>query len=137
MGGQVPQNQPDFDQGQNSAAHVAGRRGRFGAEAGDYTSWPVLADANVPTRLSDSDPHLHKQEEINQRKDPRYDQMNQVIAEYVDPDYEASGQEDTINARESLPKQKDTASGSYSEFGSQEDRTGSQSGNSERADVGN
>ena len=85
------------------AAHVAERGGtRFGAgevsEPGDYTSWPASVDANIPTRLSDPDPH-HKQAERKEKKALKYDQMNQVIAEYEDPDYEASGQEDTSNDR--------------------------------------
>ena len=60
-------------------------------------------DTNVPTRASDErkqtkapkyepDPH-------HMMRAPTYDQMNQVIAEYLDPEYEASLEKDTTNDR--------------------------------------
>ena len=47
-------------------------------------------DLVYSTRHSDLDSH-HMMPEIKETKAPRYDQMNQVIGEYIDPDYEANG----------------------------------------------
>ena len=104
----------------SKTAHVAERGARYGAETGaktsEYNSWPASIYANIPTRLSDSNPY-QKQEERKEKKVVRYDQMNQIIAEYEDPDYEASGQEDATKDRgltkffalESSEKEQDTA----------------------------